>query len=95
MAASGFANASLGVLASWIAYLQQSGLREENIFRVNEATEAAAALKSQFDKGVSCVHTRFTDHRLLCCRDMLSSFPSNAISVVHSSFHRCNQFTST
>ena len=52
-----YVSASLGVLASWIAYLQQCGLREENIFRVNEATEAAAALKSKFEKGVSYVHT--------------------------------------
>ncbi len=90
MAASGYANASLGVLASWIAYLQQSGLGEENIFRVNEATEAAAALKSQFDKGVSCVEpvTRFAD--IFRVADTCRYFPTHADLSSALTFHRQN-----
>jgi hypothetical protein len=60
-----YSSAPLNVLASWVAYLQKHGLREEFIFKINEATQQANELKKAFQSGAR--YTSVTASVWMCC----------------------------
>ena len=67
---TGETRAPLNVLASWVAYLQKHGLREEFIFKTNEATQQATELKQAFKSGARYTPPQFKsqcqDNVLMC-----------------------------
>ena len=71
MAATGpYESAALDVLASWIAYVYQHGLNEENIFKVPVdavVEEQAVQLKADFIRGVAYVVFSWFDEFAVYC----------------------------